>query len=282
MQLRYEDSDVWLAAAMGSVAAPTAVSSHGANSMVAYSHAVTLADQIAQFFTIAVDMTNYVQEIPSAKIRGYTIRTGENGRMEVTFNVLGAKSNVGTSTTNTNSTVGGARAAEFGTRVFRRQGTFRMNVRASASLAVADAVPIAREISVGLTRPLTEDDFVFGQDYIIEPDDNGFPEFPVEVTYARMSTISANSLAAGLAAGQAWKADLTFTGTAVNTITNRSLKWEFPALQLYSVKTVASGPDQVRPVATFRAKLAESNSYMGFTAPMRLTIINANSANLLA
>lgn len=282
MQARFEDMDVWFAMAMGSAANPTVVSSVAANSLVAYRHVLTLATELTHFLTLAVDMQNYVLEVPSLKVRGYTLRVGENGRMMVSFAVIGAKTNYD-STVNTNSAVASATAAQLGNRLFRKNGRFRMNVQSAAALSGSDELAIIKEITLGTTRPLADDDHVFNQDYIIEPDDDGFPEFPVEITYARMSTASANSLVAGIKEARVFKADWMFTGPYINSTTRRSAHFEFPALQLRQIRIAPSGPGQVRPTATFHAKLAATPpSGMSFTDPVKLTIINANSQNLLA
>ena len=284
MVARYEDIDSFFACAIGSPANPTAISSQGAaTSLVAYQHVVDLAPELTSFFTLAVDFPgHYVLEIPSLKVHGYSMRVGENGRMMVEFQSVGNKSTYD-STTNTNSTVHGARAAGLGNRLFRRNGTFRMNPQSASALAGGDALSQVREISFNGSEPVSSDDFVFGQDYIVEPDNNGYPEFSVELTYARMTSASANSLAVGLAVARVFKADWKFLGPYINSATQRQMLWEFPALQLRAFRAVAAGPDQVRPTATFHAKLAVSSpSGMGFVNPYRLTIINANSQNLLA
>jgi hypothetical protein len=282
MQLRYEDVDSLIAGAMGSAAAPTVVSSIAASSLVAYQHLVTLATELTHFWTMAVDFGQYVLEIPSLKVHGYTVRVGENGRMQIEFQTTGNKATYA-SATNTNSTVASARAASLGNRLFRKNGRFRMNLQTAGALGSGDEQTQVREITLGTTRPVAGDDFVFNQDYIIEPDDAGFPEFPVEVTFARMNTVTANSLALGLAAGRVWKADWQFLGPYINSDTQRSFLWEMPALQLRNFRAVAAGGDQVRPQATFHCKLAASApTGMTVTAPLQLTIINANSQNLLA
>jgi len=282
MQMRYEDLDSFVAAAHGSAANPTVVSSQAAASLVAYQHVVDLAPALTKFFTLAVDMVQYVLEVPSMKIAGYTLRVGDNGRMMVEFDAIGNKSNY-TSTTNTRSTVAGARRAQLGNRLFRKNGKFRMNVQGASALADSDEVKIAKEIVLGTGAPMAGDDFVFNQDYIIEPDDNGFPEFPVEVTFARMNSQSANSLAIALETAKVFKADWTFTGPYINSTTQRQLTYEMPALQLRNFRAVAAGAQQVRPQATFHCKLAASSpAGMAFVEPIKLTIINANSANLLA
>jgi hypothetical protein len=286
MILRYEQHDVLLAGAMGSPAAPVVVSSAGANSLVAYSHVIDLVDNLEVYFTLAADLGRYVLEIPSLKTRGYSLRVGENGRMMIAFPIVGAKT-VYDSTTNTNSTVAAAAAATFLHRVFRKTGRIRMNLASAGALGATDeATPYRAPISdfaFNAGRPVADGDYVFGQDYIIAPDDNGFPEFTVDVTYPRMSTVAANSLAFGIQAGTAFKADVFFEGTYINSLTKRSLLWEFPALQLYSFAAVAASAEQVRPTATFRAKRAGAapTGMAGLTNPFRLTIVNANSATLL-
>lgn len=282
MQLRYESVDTWLAVGMGSAAAPVVVSSVAAGSLVAYSHVVTLADELTHFLTLAVDLDQYILEVPTFKIAGFTIKVGENGRMLVDFGVVGAKTNYD-STVNINSTIGGAAAAALGTRVFRRHGVFRMNVASVGSLVATDAFSAMTDINFGAKQPLADGDHVFGQDYIIEPDNDGFPEFPIEVTFARMNTVTSNSLVTALKAGRVFKADWTFTGPNINSNTPYSMLWQFPALQVYSFRAPAVGAKQVRPVAVFRAKQAAAapTGMAGIVRPMQLTITNMNSANLL-
>jgi hypothetical protein len=285
MQARYEGATaVWIAGAMGS-AAPTLVSSQAANSLVAMSHVITLANKPTHFFTLATDFgspSQYAQEVRTFKVRGFSLRVGDNGRMMVTFPIVADKTSYD-STVNTNSTVGGATAEGLGNRLFRKDATFRMNVQSGGSLVAADALTLARELTFGMNTPLTTDDLVFGQNYIIEPEpDAGYPDFPVEVTFARMNTVTANSMVKGFAAGTAFKADLTYTGPYINSTTQRSAKFEWPALQVYSARASITGHNQVRPVITFRAKQATTApANMTTTGPLRVTIINANSPNLL-
>lgn len=279
--LRYEGPATnWMAMAMGSPAAPVAVSSQGAaNSLVAYQHVVALAPSITKFLTLAVDEKQQVLEVPTLKVRGFSLKVGDNGRMSISFPVVGNKP-VYNSTTNTNSTVGGAAVAPMAHRVYRSQGVFRLNLQAAGTLGTADAVQV-RDLSTGVSVPLTTDDYVTGSDGIIEPDVDGFAELPVELTFPRMNTVSANSLARALAIGGIFKADLTFTGAYINSATPRSIKLEWPALQITGYRAPVTGHNQVRPVGTFKAKMA-TNTPSGFTFvnPVRLTITNASSSTL--
>jgi hypothetical protein len=286
MQLRYEEAcPKFLAAAMGSASAPSSISS-GANSITAFQHVLTLASHLSHFFTFAAAMgspAQYIAEIPTAKIKGFTIKVGDNGRMLVTFPTVGNKP-VYDSTVNTNSTVAGATVAALGNRVFRSSGTFRMNVQGAGSLVAADVQTVAKEITFGTTRPLAQDDHCFdGNGYIIEPEDDGFAEFPVEITFARMNTVSANSLATALKAAGTFKADMTFLGPFINSTSQRKMQFEWPALQLTGFKASVTGQNQVRPVGTFTGRLAASSPVgMAFVSPLQITVVNTNSANLLA
>jgi hypothetical protein len=282
MQLRYESVDFALAAAMGSAAAPTVVSSVAAGSLVAYSHVVTLADELTFFHTLAIDEQQFVLEIPTAKISGYTIKVGANGRMMVDFAITGAKANYN-STVNTNSTVASATPAAPGNRVFRKDGVFRMNLQSASALASTDALANLLDVTFSTKQGLADSDFPFGQDYIIEPDNNNFPEFPLTFGFGRMNTVAANSLVTAYKAGSIFKGDWTFTGPYINSTTQRSLTWRFPALQIYSWAAPVVGANQVKPTATLRAKSAVSSpAGMALVKPFDLTIVNMNSANLLA
>ena len=284
MQLRYEVVDTWLAAGMGSAAAPVVVSSQAASSLVAYQHVVDLAPELIHYLTLAIDMQQYVLELPSVKVAGYTVKVGQNGRMMVDFSIVAPKTNYD-STININSTVASARQAPLGARLFRKDGVFRLNLQTAGALGGGDALTMLADVSFGTKQPLADGDYVFGQNFIIEPDNNGFPEFPVTMNFARMNTVTANSLAIGLKNGNVWKGDWTFTGPFINSTTRYSLLFQFPAMQLYSFDAGPAGANQVKPTATFRAKAANPNSVAGMTGvttPFRLTIVNMNSANLLA
>lgn len=289
MQARFEDVDTWVAAACGSAASPSVVSSVAANSLVAYSHTITLAKELTHFFTGAImmgDPTQYVLEVPSFKIRGFSLRTGDNGRMQFGFPIVGNKATY-TSSVNINSTVGGARAASLGNRLLRKNGRIRMNVQSGGALGTSDEIAGntgLRDLALTYTRPMAQDDIVFGGDSIIEPDDDGFAEFMLEVTFPRMNTVSANSLAVGLQAGRIFKGDLRFLGPYINSTTQREFLLEMPALQLATFRAPITGHNQVRPTAQFRLKAASAapTGMSGLTNPFRIQIVNANSANLLS
>lgn len=287
LDLRYDGAGpILIAAAMGSAAAPATISSVAADSLVAYSHALTLASDLTKFFTFAVDMggvgpgTHYVLEIPSAKPHGFTLSVGDNGKMMLATQTTGAKT-VYTSAVNTNSTVNAAAVDPLANRVFRKQGVFRMNLQSAGSLAAGDAQNV-REVNFTYNRPVADADLVFGQDYIIEADDDGFAEMTAELVFPRMTSANANSLVVAWPNGTHLKFDFDFLGNYINSTTRYEFKLEAPAAQITEWAAPVTGHQVVRPTAKVALRKATSSpSGMAFVNPFRITVVNMNSANLL-
>lgn len=275
---RYDDFQYILEAlSMGSPAAVT-ISTSTAGQTTSWLHQFDLADAIDGLgATFAIDMNLYVNELTSAKVHGFELTQADNGAMNNTFLTLGSKpTNV--SSVNINSTVGGATFPALTNRVVQQQGVWRMNANAAGALGASDAVHVE---SVKLTFSRPEDaPHIYGQDYIEEPADNGWPEIMVELTYPRMNTVSANSLYAGLRSSTAFKADWIFTGPLINATDAYTKKFQFPYLQLMEDGFLAQtqGAQQVKPVVKLAARLAPTSpTGMAFVRPMRLTRIMTQS-----
>lgn len=288
LDLRYDGSGpIFIAAACGSSSAPSVVSSVAANSLIAYQHDLTQAGDLTKFFTFAADVggaagnTYYVLELPSAKPKGFTISVGDNGKMQLAVPLVANKA-VYTSAVNTNSTVGGATVDPLANRVFRRQGTFRFNLQSAGSLAAGDAQQ-AREVTLTVNRPLAEDGYVFGSDAIIEALDDGFAEFTIDATFPLMTSANANSLLVAWPAGTHLKGDLDFLGNYINSTSRYEMKIEMPAIQVTEWSAAVTGHQQIRPVLKGALRQATTApTGMAFTTPLKITIVNMNSANLLA
>lgn len=275
-QARYNDYTYVLEAlAMGSPAAAT-IATSASGQVTSWQHVIDLAPHINGLaFTGAFDMVQYVKELTSAKVTGWTLSDGDGGVMMQTFKVLGSKPTI-TSSVNINSTVADATYPTLANRVFKRQGVFRMNVNSGSSLGAGDKVD-AQQIEFTFSRD-QDAPHVYGQDYVVEPADNAYPEFQFKVTYPRMNTVAANSLFVGLAAQTAFKADWTFTGALINSTDAYTLKYQFPYVQLVDHEATVTGANQVKPTATFRARMATTSpSGMPFVNPFRMTRITTNS-----
>jgi hypothetical protein len=273
---RYDDWSYQLdALAMGSPGAAT-ISDSTSGQTTSYTHQLDLAvNNNGLGVTIAVDKSRFVHEIPSAKVIGFSEAVGDGGVIDKTFRFIGNKA-TNISSTNINSTVAGASFPALSNRVFRNQGIFRMNVQGGSGLAAGDAVK-AETIELTFERP-QDAPFVFGQDYVHTPDDNGWPVIRLAVTYPRMTQTSADSLEAAMRTNPVYKADLTYTGANINSIDTYKKLYQFPALELDEIVHDVEGPNQVKPRAVFSAKLAASSpTGMAFVNPMRLTYTNTNS-----
>jgi hypothetical protein len=217
----------------------------------------------------------YVEELTSAKVHGFSLKNGTGGIMQLSFKVLGNKPTI-QSSVNINSTVAGATFPALGNRIFRKHGTFRMNLNSAGALGAGDAVKID-DFQFDQDRP-QDSPQVFGQDYIDEPADNAFPTFGFTLTYPRMNTTAANSLYSALRDSTAMKADMTFLGAFINSTDQYKRLWQWPYVQLESFDAAIKGGGQIRPKAKFKALLAATSpAGMPFVRPVRLTIVQTNS-----
>jgi len=286
LDLRYDGAaPVLLAMACGSASAPVVVSSVAASSLVAYSHDIHLTADLTKFLTLAAAMgdpvPHFVLEVPSLKPRGFSLSVGDNGKMQISVPCVGNKT-VYISSINVNSTIGGATAESLSNRVFRKQGILQMNLTSGNTLAAGDAINI-REFNLTYARPLADGDQVFGQDYIIEADDDGWAEFTGDMVFPRMTSANANSLVIAFPAAQHLKAQFKFTGAYINSLSTYALWFSMPAMQITEWAAPVTGHNLVRPTAkvAFRKSTAVPMGFGTTTAPMQIFVVNMNSANLL-
>lgn len=278
---RYEGTEyIFQALAMGSPATVT-ISTSTSSQTTSWKHVFDLAPSIDGLgITAAIDKVVFVEELTSAKVYGFSFTTGDGGGIDISFKLMGSKTAID-STTNTRSTVNGAAFPALRNRLFRKQGVFRMNLQSAGSLVATDAQTVEK-IDFEFSRP-QDAPFVFGQDYVIEPGDNGFPEFSINLTYPRMNTVSANSLRTALPAGTVFKADLTFLGVFINSTDRLKEMYEFPHFELQKWTGVVDGATQSKPTAMFKMKLAPTSpTGMPFVNPFRLTRIMSNSVHAFA
>jgi hypothetical protein len=280
---RFADQNYVLEAlCMGSPAA-VAISTSATGETTSWLHVIDIAPSIDGLCaTFAMDRKLYVDELTSAKVFGFGESVGEGGIIRERFRVLGSQvTNI--SSVNINSTVWGASFPALGGKIFRYQGTFRINDQAGGALGASDAIPSAEALDFMFERP-QDRSFGYGSKYILEPGDNEFPDVTFRVTFARMNTVTANSLRGFLQEIQsALKADWTYLGVFINSTDRYTKLYQFPYVELQEFQTPTAGAAQVKPVAFFRGKLAESApTGMSHVTPFRLTRIMANSAHAFA
>lgn len=281
-QARYEDHHYKLEAlAMGSPHA-VAISTSASGQTTSWVHRIDCAPSIDGLgATFAMDRKLYVSELTSAKIYGFSDSYGDGGILNQAFRLLGNRE-THVSSVNINSTVYGANFPALGNKIFRYQGTVRMNLQSGGSLVAADAITL-EAVEFSFERP-QDRSFGTNSDGIIEPGDNEFPDIMVRFTYPRMNTVSANSLRMAINSGTAFKADWRHEGVFINSTDRYSKLIQFPHLELQDFETPTAGAAQVKPVAMFKAKLPASapTGMAGVTTPFRITRIQVNSVGAFA
>lgn len=273
---RYDDwSYILEALAMGSPNAVT-ISSSVAAQTTSWQHIIDLAPSIDGLgLTFAIDKVQFVDELTAAKVYGFSFGLGDSGVLDESFKLLGTQmTNI--SSTNTRSTVNGATFKSLENRVFEKQTVVRLNAQSAGSLVAGDAIAV-EAIEWSFERP-QDAPYVTGTDVIFEPGDNGHPMVKLSWTYPRMSTVSANSLYNALRDDTTFKADITASGAFINSADRYTVRYQFPHLELDTWEATVTGPNQVKPRATWTAKEAvTSPSGMPFIRPFRLTRIQTNS-----
>lgn len=281
-QERYEDFHYCLEAlAMGSPAT-VAISTSAVGQTTSWTHVIDLAPSIDGLgATFAMDRRQYVEEITSAKVYGFGETVGEGGVLEQSFRLLGTAA-TDISSVNINSTVYGATFPSLGGKMYRNQGTFRMNLQSGGALAASDALTV-ETIEFSFERP-QDRSFAYGSKNIIEPADNEFPTPTLSVSFPRMNTISANSLRAAIRSSTAYKADCTYLGVLINSTDTYKKLYQFPYIELQDFSTPAAGAAQVKPRAMFMIKKPASapTGMTGVTNPFRITRVMVNSVHAFA
>lgn len=263
-----------IAGAMGSPAAVT-IASSASGQTTSWLHIIDLTantDGIA--WTGAFNKKLYVDELTSFKVTGFGL-TGDGSVMKLSIKALGTKP-TNQSSVNINSTVHGANFPALTNRIFTKHGTFRANLSSGNTLAASDAIKI-ETCAFDFSRPQDAPN-IYGQDYIDEPADQGFPEASISITMPRMDTVSANSFYACQRDGTVLKGELRFFGSYINSTDQYSYVFQFPHLEVQQTTQPAQGAQQIKPTAMFKAKKAASSvSGMPFINPFRLRITTTQS-----
>lgn len=281
-QCRYEDYHYVLEAlAMGSPAT-VAIATSAVGQTTSWTHVIDLAASIDGLCaTFARDNKQYIEEITSAKIYGFGETVGDGGICEETFKVLGvAPTEI--SSVNINSTVYGATFPSLLGKIARNQGTFRINAQSGGALASTDAIT-TEMIEFSFERP-QDRSYAYGSRNIIEPGDNEFPTPSLKVTFPRCNTVTCNSFRTAIRVGTAYKGDVTYLGTFINSTDTYKKLYQFPYLELQDFQAPAAGAAQVKPQLTFIVKQPASapTGMSGVTKPFRLTHVMVNSTHAFA
>ena len=189
-------------------------------------------DKTGVYATIVQDKSTDIFEVPGAKFTGFELRSGEMGRMEVDFTFIGdlIKEN---STINTATQVNALTFPTQGLRTFLDDAVIRVNSQSASALSAGNALDVT-SLRIRFSQPLDVKQ-VAGQTTIIEPEENEFPQFEVELEGARYHS-TWNAFHAGHRNTTAYKMDITFTGAAIGALsTTYGLLFQFPNMILRPV-----------------------------------------------
>jgi hypothetical protein len=232
------------------------------------------------YATIVRDKVQFISETPAAKCTGFELSFGDNGRGEIVWNFIGNKGVVD-SAINTSTQVSAMTFPTQGLRAFFKQATFRVNAASGGALGASDAVKVV-DVKIMFEQPL-DALHVAGQDVIIEPEDNDYPNITIELEFARFDSASDNY--AGYHRDKTeLKADFTFVGPTLAT-TTYGLLFQFPHLVVTEAPVeFKAGAENVRPKATLKGFLAASapTGMTGITRPFRITTTGVSTTNPFA
>lgn len=277
--LRYDGLSLFLAMFMGTAGAPTLQGS-GA---YAYTFKVkTLLDGL--FYTFVKNMKNYIEEYPSSKCVGITIK-GEVGAkpVEVTFQHI-FNNKIVNSSINTTSTFANVTDFEEQNRVRFSEGIFLMNSQSGAALGSGDTIyPSSFEFSSKrkiTTIYTTQYKTAISQELSDEPVCDGTIETTLKLEFARHTS---SAYIADLYADAKKKLDLTFTGALIGGGYYRQFKLQFPNLQLKNVNPVDANGNIKEPLEFIaHGALTAPTGMTGLTDPFWISGINRLSTDPLA
>lgn len=281
MYLRYDSLDVLFALFMGIAGAPT---QQGVTAAYAYTYRWK-QDIDGYFGTFVKHMKNYIEEIPSLKIAGITIK-GEVGKpLQVIFKTI-AVNKVYNSTVNTTTTFNNVTYFEKANRVRFAQGVFRMNDQSGAALTDGDKIyPSLFELSAsrklaGVYDGQYKTSGSNVQDLIDEPTNDGHPEISLKLSFPRHTS---NTRLLDLGNDTRKKMDITFTGGLIEGTYYRQFKLQFPHLQMKNVDPVDEQGIIKEPLDMIvHAATSAPDGMTGITDPFWITGINRRSTDPLA
>jgi len=274
MYLRYDSIDLLIALAMGATAGAPVQQ----GTTAAYKQTFSLAESIDGLFaTLALWTKINVEEYPTVKVTGLTLE-GEVGKaLTITFHLIA--SNRTTSGSNTLTSFNNVTYFETKNRVLFNQGVFRMNNQSDPALGSGDII-YPNSFKLTFQRKMAG---VYGAggsfDVIDEPTNDGLPEMKLELTVPRYTS---DAYFTDWDAGTVKKMDITFTGAVIESPYNRQFKIEFPNLKFAKVDAPVKQGIIDHPVEFNVLGADAAPAGMTTTKPFEITVINRQSANVLA
>lgn len=278
MYLHYHDAwqNVLFALALGTGGvAPTQI---GAST--AYNNTFAPATSRSNLWaTIVRDKVVYTSEVTGAVFNGFEIRVGEMGRIEVDWLFVG-NNEIEDSVINTSTQINALTFPTLGRRWFFKDCVIRLNTQTGGALGAGDAIPFST-FKLRVEQPV-DVKFAGGQQTIIQPLDNGFPKISLDLTFARFNATS-QAFFSAMKAGTRYKADIIFTGPAIDATSSYGLKFQFPHLAIMEEASPMPNVQQSEPKMKLEAMdTTAAPTGMSVTVPVLVTTTGISSANPFA
>lgn len=238
-------------------------------------------NKTGKYATIVRDKSQFISEVPGAKFTGFEISVGENGRMEINWMFTGDVEKID-STINTSTQISALTFPTLGLRAFFDDCVVSINTNGGADFGAGDVMKFT-SMRLKFGQPL-DTKHVGGQTTIIEPEEDQFPDIELALTFARFDSTS-DDFFAHHRDNVKLKAQVVFTGAAIDATSNYGLKFQFPNLYVKPAKyAVPGGAGQVAPDIVLGAlsTSAAPTGMTGVTVPMRVVTTGTASANPFA
>lgn len=276
--LRYDSLHLPFALCMGTTGAPSSLG----NGAYSYNYKIKkLLDGI--FGAFGKNMKAYIEEHPSVKFSGFTLK-GETGKpLDVVFKTI-SFNKVVDSTTNTTGTFANVTVFEKENLVRFSQGVIRMNNQTAGALSSGDII-YPGSFEVNFNRKLKGEYSskyltATAQELIDEPLDDGPMEVTLKIDFSRHT---GSAYIADLNNNTYKKMDMIFTGNLIGGANYRQFYLRFPNLQLLNDNpTDAKG--NIKEPLEFKAHgcLTAPTGMSGLTDPFDLGGVNRWSTDPLA
>ena len=278
--LRYDGWDTFLALAMGIAGVPAQQ-----EATTAYAYLYKWKKDTDGFFgTFAKHMKNYIEENPSVKIMGFTLK-GEVGQaLQIIIHAIADNKEVD-SVINTTTTFNNVTILEDANRVRFSQGVFRMNDQGGDALDAGDQIyPSSFELMAKRTLAGVHDgqyktSGVNPQELVDEPTNDGQPEITLKLSFPRHT---ANTYLADLGTDTRKKMDMTFTGGVIEGAYSRVFAAELPHLQMKTVDPVDEQGIIKEPLEFILHSPSAAPTGMTATDPFWISGINQRTTDPLA
>jgi hypothetical protein len=280
--LRYDGQVLaMLAQLMGSNSAPAQQ-----GGTAAYTSTLSFATALDGIFgTFAMNMKNYIREVPSLKIIGATIK-GEAGKpLEISFQTLGDNFVID-SAVNTLLTFANVTYFETANRVRFADGVFRINDQTAAALddtmkvyPSSFEIKIMRKLEGRHTGQYLTTAGSAKQELIDEPQTSGMPEVTVKLTFPRHT---ATTWMSALGTDTRKKMDIKFTGGLIADTYYRYIRFLLPNLQMVDDEVTDEQGIITEPISFIAHGCDVAPAGFSALTPITIGLMNRRSTSYLA